>query len=136
MQAFIRWCMPGGRVTTIMCYEEPSPGSVVSACCAYAHALGVALAAEGPEAGREHDEDPRETDDDRDQAKGAHLLAEEHGREDDSEQRRGIADRRHLGQGQKGKPRKAEAHRRRAGKAAPQMPERILRPQTRRHLAP
>ena len=42
MQALIRWCMPGERVTTIMCYEEPSPGSVVNACCAYPHAVGIA----------------------------------------------------------------------------------------------
>jgi phosphate transport system substrate-binding protein len=41
MQAMIRWCMPGERVTTILCYEEPSPGSVVNACCAYPLAIGV-----------------------------------------------------------------------------------------------
>lgn len=42
MQAMIRWCMPGERVTTILRYEEPSPGSVVNACCAYPLAIGVA----------------------------------------------------------------------------------------------
>ena len=41
MQAFTRWCMPGERITTIMCYVEPSPGSVVNACCAYPTAIGV-----------------------------------------------------------------------------------------------
>lgn len=42
MHAFTEWCMPGERVTTILCYVEPTPGSVVNACCAYPLAIGVA----------------------------------------------------------------------------------------------
>ena len=42
MHAFTEWCMPGERVTTILCYVEPGPSSVVNACCAYPLAIGVA----------------------------------------------------------------------------------------------
>lgn len=42
LRAFIDWCMPGEEVTTILRFDEPGPGSVVNACCAYRAAIGVA----------------------------------------------------------------------------------------------
>jgi phosphate transport system substrate-binding protein len=42
MQAFIEYAMPGEAVQTAMRYDEPTPSSVVNACCAYPTALGIA----------------------------------------------------------------------------------------------
>jgi phosphate transport system substrate-binding protein len=41
MQRLIEWCMPGEPITTIGTFVEPSPSSVVNACCAYHNAIGV-----------------------------------------------------------------------------------------------
>ena len=35
------WCMPGEDLTTISCYVERGPSSVVNACCAFREAIGV-----------------------------------------------------------------------------------------------
>lgn len=42
IRAFTDWCMPGEEITTILRFDEPGPGSVVNACCAYRAAIGVA----------------------------------------------------------------------------------------------
>lgn len=42
MQAFIEYAMPGEAVQTAMRYDEPTPSSVVNACCAYPAAIGIA----------------------------------------------------------------------------------------------
>jgi len=41
MQRLMEWCMPGEPITTIGIFIEPSPSSVVNACCAYRNAMGV-----------------------------------------------------------------------------------------------
>ncbi len=41
MQRLMEWCMPGEPITTIGIFVEPSPSSVVNACCAYRTAMGV-----------------------------------------------------------------------------------------------
>lgn len=41
MQRLMEWCMPGEPITTIGVVVEPSPSSVVNACCAYRNAMGV-----------------------------------------------------------------------------------------------
>lgn len=41
MQRLMEWCMPGEPITTIGVFVEPSPSSVVNACCAYRNAMGV-----------------------------------------------------------------------------------------------
>jgi len=42
MQAFMAYAMPGEEVQTAMRYDEPTPSSVVNACCAYPAAIGIA----------------------------------------------------------------------------------------------
>ena len=73
----------------------------------------------------EHDHDADQPDEDRRQAEGAHLLAEEHRREDHREERRGIAERGRLGQRQEAERGEAEAHGRGADQPAPEVPERM-----------
>ena len=41
LQVFMDWCMPGEELTTIGCYIERGPSSVVNACCAYREAIGI-----------------------------------------------------------------------------------------------
>ena len=41
MRAFTNFAMPNERFTTSYFYREPSPSSVVNACCAYKTAIGV-----------------------------------------------------------------------------------------------
>ncbi len=42
MQQFIRLVMPGERLQTSMCRRQPTPSSVVNACCAYLNSIGIA----------------------------------------------------------------------------------------------
>ena len=79
-----------------------------------------------PQIGREHDEYAGEADADRRPAIGAHRLLEDQRRQDHDDQRRGVADRDGVVEGQVGEGDEAREHAAAADDAAQEWPRRLF----------